>query len=967
MTTVQLPPDQDELTVDAEHATSPMVESNGTDEAGPQTVDLRQVVLTCVAAFLAGSAAAWMLAGAFEGSAARVLAPIGPAVGALLVVLSYRFRRPSTIQWATIPVAIALGAAVTAVDRGGSADLARLVTDALFSGGLGQPPVPFDPGWRFLLPCLTVALTAGAASTALGYERTNLAVGVPALLVIGGTLIQPPGVEVLSTVVALTLLVGALAVAYGVELARSGISSGRFELARLARGAGALAALAGGLVLLAASASFLLPDASADQVIPPQRPPTGPPQADRLLFTVETDRSLPWRLGVLDVYEDGAWKTPPFDPARLVDLPTEATDIPDAVPADETVTVTFQIAELGGRVLPTLAVPQSLTVTSGEGVIQYDPRTQTLRSSELVDEGFTYTVTAAIPATTNQLLEAPPPPEAMDEFLSVPPPPPAVRDLLDTAPTDNLFARLQYVREQFYDNVIAAGAGDPVDVPPERVAEILGGDPASPFEITAAEALLARWAGIPSRLGYGYFGGVESGDDLRDIRPAHGSTYLEVYFEDAGWTPIVGKPPRAQSSFTDSQKNEDESVRPTDELALITYVPIRLQSLTLLFEVVRYYLLQVVPAILAVVGLIMFYPGLLRSLRRRRRSRWAERHGAAGRIAVAYAQLRDEAWDLNIGHPSQTPLEFVGEIADDAEHRELAWLVTRSLWGDLARDLQDADAHHAEELAVSVRRRLRGAQTTVTRVLAVSSRASLRDPYSDDMPNAWWELALGRRVRDTGRTAIRRLRDLRPRGGRRLRRLVARGGTSAAVLVLALALLAVSCTKPLDLATPSDPTVLPDPAVPTRLDDLVLQREPSAEVPFAEGGPDALVTTGQVYTVRRDDTIEASLQLGAFRPGLYGHEDEIQRGILGNLGGGRFEPIRLGDERVDAIESAEQRLLLWFSPNGRYYVLLVARKVFADADALFEAVLAHQRGLEVTGLGEIVRNEAPDPRKGFSS
>lgn len=967
MSTLQLPPDQDERVVETERSTAPVVEGHETEEAGHETVDLRQVILTCVAALLAGSAAAWMLAGAFEGTTARVLAPVGPVVGALLVVLSYRFRRPSALQWVTVPVAIAVGAAVTALDRGGGADLVRLVTDALFSGGLGQPPVPFDPGWRFLLPCLTVVLTAGAASVALGFERPNLAVGIPAGLVIAGTLIQPPGVEVTSTVVALTLLVGALAVAYGVELARNGISSGRFELARLARGAGALAALAAGLVGLAATASFLLPEASADQVIPPQRPPTGPPQADRLLFSAEADRSLPWRLGVLDVYEDGAWKTPPFDPARLVDLPAEATDIPETVAADDTVTVTFRIAELGGRVLPTLAVPQSIVVTSGEGVIQYDPRTQTLRSSELVDEGFTYTVTAAAPARTNQLLEAPPPPESMEEFLAVPPPPPAVRDLLDAAPTDTLFARLQFVRQQFYDNVIAAGAGDPVDVPPERVAEILEGDPASPFEITAAEALLARWAGIPSRVGYGYFGGDEAEGDVRDVRPAHGSTYLEVYFEGAGWTPIVGKPPRAQSSFTDSQKNEDEAVRPTDELALITYVPIRLQSLTLLFEVVRYYLVQVVPAILAFVALIMFYPGLLRSWRRRRRSRWAGHHGPAGRIAVAYAQLRDEAWDLNIGHPSQTPLEFLGEIQDDAEHRELAWLVTRALWGDLARDLQDADAHHAEELAVSVRRRLRGAQTTITRVLAVSSRASLRDPYSDDMPNAWWELGAGRRLRRLGSAAASPLRAWRQRDRRRLRRLVARGGTASAVLVLALALLATSCTKPLDLATPSDPSVLPDPAVPARLDDLEIRREPSAEVPFTEGGPDALVTAGQVYTVRRDDTIEASLQLAAFRPGLYGHEDEIQQGILGDLGGGRFEPIRLGDERVDAIESAEQRLLLWFSPDGRYYVLLVARKVFADADALFEAVLAHQRGLEVTGLGEIVRNEAPDPRRGFSS
>jgi hypothetical protein len=935
--------------------------------AGPDEVDQRAVLLTCVAALLAGASAGWMAAGVFGGGAARAVAVLGAAAGAFLVALSYRTPRPATVQYLALPAAVLVAGAVVVVDSGTSADLVRLVTDALFSGGIGQPPVPFDPGWRFLLTLLTMLLTSGAAAVAIGYARPNLAVALPVPLVFATALVQPAEVETVSTVVAFVLVIAGLAVAYGVELAASGVSSGRFELTRLLRGAGALAVLAVGLVVLANAASFLLPEARDEQVVPPQRPPAAPPQPDRPLFAVETDRPLPWRLGVLDVYEDGAWKTPPFDPARFVELPASADDIPgETGSTEETVTVTFSTEEIGGRTLPTLAGPHEIVLESGSGAIEFDPRTQTLRWGERIPEGVTYRIVASTPPTTEELSSAPPPGPEMDPFLEVPAPPPAVRELLAGAPTTNHFERLQFVRQAFYERVLAAGAGEPVDVPPARVEEILDGQEATPYEITAAEALLARWAGVPSRLGFGYFGGEPLEDGRLEVRPKHGSTYLEVWFEGEGWTPIVGKPPRAKSSFTDAEKNEDPAVRPTDELALITYVPVRLESITLLFEVVRFYLLQLLPVALALVLAIAFYPGLLRLLRRVRRSRWARTHGPAGRIVVAYSELRDLAWDLNIGQQSDTPLEFVEALAPDDEHGELAWLVTRGLWGDLRRDLGEDDAALAEEMAASVARRLRGAQTLVTRILAVSSRASLREPWSDELPNAWWRPRLRERVRRIVRPARRALAQavgsLDPR---RLRRRPTGRAATTVLPFLVLALSLFGCAEPLDLRAAADPSTLPDPAVPTSIDDIEFQREPTAETAFEEGGDAALVTTGQVWSVRRDDAIEASLQIAAVRPGLVGRADEVRRGILSSLGGGRFEPIRLGEERVYVLESVEQRMLLWFAPDGSYYELLVARKSFDDAVPLFEALLAFQRGADVAGLDDIRRVEPPDPRRGF--
>ncbi|MFT5221728.1 MAG: hypothetical protein ACI867_000021 [Glaciecola sp.] len=918
------------------------------------------VLLVCIAAVLSSGAAGWMLAGVFDSLAARLLALLGALVGSSVVAFSYRMQRPALAQYVAFPVALLTGALVVSLSGAtGSASLPRLVSDALFSGGIGQPPVPFDPGWQFILVATITLLGAGSASLALGYDKPNLAVGLSVPLILAGSLIQPEGAELLSVIVAFVLVIAGLAVAYGVELAKSGVSSGQFELLRLLRGLAALVALAGGLFALANVASFLLPEAAAEQVIPPQRPPKAPPQTDRELFTVATDRKLPWRLGVLDVYEDNAWKTPPFDPARFIDLDGA---VPDPVGLDQPeIVATFEVVGLQGRVVPVLAAPHTITV-EGDALMQFDPRTQALRLGALATPGLRYTVTAAAPASTQSLADAPPPSERVAEFLSVPPPPPGVVELLDEAPGGDAFTRLQFVREAYYARVLAAGAGDPIDVSPARVDEMLDGKEASPYEITAGEALLARWVGVPSRIGYGYFGGdaLASGDGF-SLRPKNGATWLEAYFEGQGWIPIVGKPPRAKSSFTDSEKNEDASVRPTDELALITYVPIRQRTITLLFEVVRFYLLQIIPVVLGLVALFVFYPAGLRRLRRSRRRRWGESNGPAAQIAVAYAELRDTAWDLNVGRPSDTPLEFVDRVSPDAEHVELAWLVTRAIWGDLSRDLTSQDVVEAREMTGSVLRRLRGAQTTVTRMLAAAARASLKDPYSDELPNAWYELHITRRLKAPLRATGRLIRGLaRLADPRRVR-------SAAAMILVLLAVLGSSgCAAPLDLETAADPAVLPSPAVPASIDDIGFQREPGAEVAYQEGGAEALVTSGQVYTVRRGDVIEASLQIAALRPGLQPREAEVREGILRALGGGRFVPIRLGQDRVNVFDSVEQRLLLWFSPSGQYYQLMVARKSFEDANRLFEAVLAFQRGEQVDGLDRIVRVEALDPRKGIA-
>ncbi len=932
-------PDESETLLATEVAESaPSPESRSADEAERPT----SVVLTGVSTLLATAAAGWMCAGVFRGGLARPVAVLGALIGVGIVTLSYRTRRPSFVQYLALPIAIVVGALLVLPDAtGGSANLPSLVAEALRGGGIAQPPIPFDPGWRFILVVLMAVVGAAAASLATGLSRPKIGIVIPGPLLFAAALIQPQGATLTSSAVALVLFVSAFAVSYGVDLAKEGATSGEFELRRLGRAGGVLTVLVAALIVLS-QAGFLFPEPSDQQVIPPKRPEVPPAQPDRVLFTVTAPRLLPIHLGVLDGYEDVAWLTPPFDPKRLQEVGPDGRLLPGgevgevprlkAPAAGEELKATFNIADVQGHVLPSVPNPQRL-VKKGFAV-EYNPRTQDLRLPDgRAKKGMTYTVHARIPPNGKELAAAPAAPARLKEYVNVPAPPQAVRDLLVAAPTTNAFERLQYVRNIYYQNVVAAGAGDPIDVPPRRVTQMLAGKEATPYEITAGEVLLARWAGIPARVGYGYYGGKDIGEGRFEFRPKHGATWLEAYFEGYGWVPIIGTPPKAKASLTPAQKNENPAVRPTEELALLVYVPIRLQSVQLLYEIVRFWVLQALPWLFAAVLAFAFYPGALKILRRFRRRRWALAHGPPARVAVAYAELRDGVYDLNIGDPSLSPLKFLDAVAPDGEHTELAWLMTRGLWGDLARDLRNEDAESAEDMARSVLRRVRRANPALNRIVGFGSRVSLRNPYSAEVPNFW-----------PTRSARRRARFVVP-----------------GVAVLLVAVVGVTVAGGGSSSAPPG-QALPKALVPAESSGLTFRREVQAEASFRKAGREALVRRGQVYSIHDGAEIQGSFQVAEFKPGLAAQQRDVREGVLKSISGGRFELTRIGTERVFQLRLPEQRMLVWFPPDGRYYELMVARQGFDRAEQLFVNLLAFQRGAAAPD-GDVLEQRPVDPRR----
>lgn len=890
-------------------------------EEQPVAVPVEQ---TALAAGLATAAAAWMVGGIFDGSAPRIVGLAAAVIGSALGYSVYRFRKP-WVQY-VVPVAgLLFGAALVAPDaRAGTSSLPALVLDAVHSGGFLQPPVDFAPGWKLIFAVVFVMLAAGAVGVAAATSKPRLAAAVPMPLALGAALVQPPNAAVLSSAVTIIGALAAFAIAYGADLGR-GIGRDRalgagFETRRLARTGAMVAGLVAAVVLLN-QAGFLFPSPDQNRVVPPQRPQVPPQVPDVPLFKVTTNAQTPFRLGVIDVYDvkQGAWMLPEQDNRRLRRESAPVT-LPGPKLGRQFLTATFVVEQATGHLLPTIGGTVRVEGLTGQQ-FDYDPRQGTISlAGRPVFSGLTYTVEAALPVSGADLRKVGPPPASIrDQFLAAPPVPLEVQELLAKAPTSNLFDRLQFVRAQLYSKATAAGPGKPVDVSARRAVQILGGADANPYEITATEALLARWAGIPARIGYGYNGGTPLAGGSIEIRPRNGATWLEAYFGQYGWIPIVGTPPRARPSTSTQTKNQNPAVHATDDLALVVYLPVRVHSLLPVYVIARYWLLVALPFVAAAVLLVVFYPALVKLLRRRRRKRWALRHGPDARIAVAYAEFRDLARDLAVGDPMATPLEFLDYIEPDKEHRELAWLVTRGLYGDIRGEQLTGDhAQIAEEFAASVGRRLYRAQSLTTKLIALMARTSLRDPYSAEVPNLWW-----------------------PSERRRLLPLPARA-TAAMAAVLAVPVTLASCGS----AAPLKAGPLPARLVPAALGTLTFAEEAKAEASYlqARRNPDIMVSEGRVFTLHYGDVVEGSIQVSRFKPGYSASDPRVIEAIKASIG--NFYDFSRTAVPVWLDRTPDQRIYLWFAPHSDSMTLLVLRASFtgANADSVARALAAYEAG-----------------------
>ena len=695
---------------------------------------------TAVAVALPTVAAAIMVGGIFTGFGGRIYAAVAGLLGVGLAVFAGRLRKALLANLAILGGVFFIG--LLMVLPSGFENIASLrasVGRAISDGNVSRPPVPLLPGWQALIGWLMAFTGFGATWTATTLKKPALGLLLPLPVAAIAAISVPDEAQIPSGIVAFVLfviglgLLSAAAQAAGDDEQRPPLA---YEVRRALRSLPLIAAVVA-LLIAGSQSNILFPETLIDPAETPQKPKTTPISEveDRVLFEVKSTISGPWRIGNLDVYDGKDWRLPPFNASRVNDVPRDGVVDRELSPG---VRAEYTIRGLNGTVLPGL--PNTVGIVAQGPRLAYDGRSGAIRLAQgQVEPDLTYTVAAArLPTITDLQTSTAGLPNDFDRetYLSIPPPPPAVVSLLQQASTlPSQWDKFDFLRNQVLDNVVATGTGSPTSVTPERVQDMLAGSKeGSPFEIVAAQAMLARWAGIPSRIGYGFDGG-ELVDDVLQVRPKHGATFVEVYFPTYKWLPVIGVPKKAKPTVGSDPGTQklDPSVLPSDEVAVELFMPVVTQPESIVADQILRFLLIATPIALVLLALYILEPALRKFRYRSRRRDIALELGPRARVALAYSEFRDYATDFGFSYPSDTPLMLLERFLPDAEHAELAWLTTRVLWGDLQHEVDEAHAVAAEELSRTLRRRLAAAQPATVRAVSFVSRLSLRSPYAPEL------------------------------------------------------------------------------------------------------------------------------------------------------------------------------------------------------------------------------------------
>lgn len=709
----------------------------GDSEEFVETPSLR----TAVAIAFPTLGCAVMVGGIFAGASPRVYAAVAGLLGVALAVGISRISRRPVLTYGLMAAGLfAIGLLCLLPNVSDMVSVTERIREATKASSILRPPVEFDPGWKAVVGWLVgiVGFVATWTAIEVRWRSASLLLPLPVAAIAGISV--PEAAQVPSGIVVLVLF------AIGLGLIASEQAGGDdenkpsvgYEIRKALKALPLIAVITVALVALAQT-DFLFPDPVFDPAQEPQKPKTQPLSEveDRVLFEViDTELTGPFRTGSLDVYVpgDGSWRLPPFAASELEPVPKNGIVDKDLVNRQD-LHATFVVKGLGGAIVP--ALPNTVGIAAKGPRLSYDGRNSNIRLiNGQAEPGFTYTVTAAgLPSIDDlKVIAFTNLPAEMGEFTRIPDPPPAVQNLIDQAPTSSKWEQFDWLRNWILENITVTGTGTPVDIPPERVAEIVSStQKASPFELVATQAMLARWVGIPSRIGYGFDGGEKVGDALQ-VRPANGAAFVEVWFPGFKWLPVIGTPRKAEPTVGDqSRVQTDPSIQPSNDVAAQLYLPLFVPPESVLAQQVGVVVLLLLPVV-GFVALVYFLWPLARKWRRRARYREAARiAGPRARVAVAYAEWRDFATDLGFGYPAETPLTFLERFVDDEEHMELAWLTTRALWGDLRDQAPPEVAAAAEELSRSLRRRLASTQPATLRAVALISRLSLRRPFLDDL------------------------------------------------------------------------------------------------------------------------------------------------------------------------------------------------------------------------------------------
>jgi transglutaminase-like putative cysteine protease len=282
-------------------------------------------------------------------------------------------------------------------------------------------------------------------------------------------------------------------------------------------------------------------------------------EAPTEVMTVRSPVASYWRLTSLDTFTGQVWEST----NSYHDVSSRLPGTPSA-PGTTTVQESFHIEALDSIWLPTAFDPESVRARQP---VTWDPRSGSLLSSKPTANGENYQVTSAeelAKLDPNALSSVPPvQPTAIAADLRLPAQIPAnvvrlAKTLTASQPTEYAKA---YALEQFFHQPEFRYSLNPASDDSTSALETFLFRTRQGYcqQFAGAYAVLARLAGLPTRIAIGFQPGTLEADGLYHVSNTDAHAWPEVYFPTIGWVPFEPTPGRqvpggaSYTGYTSSQ------------------------------------------------------------------------------------------------------------------------------------------------------------------------------------------------------------------------------------------------------------------------------------------------------------------------------------------------------------------------------------------------------------------------------
>ena len=414
-----------------------------------------------------------------------------------------------------------------------------------------------------------------------------------------------------------------------------------------------------------------------------------------------------------------------------------------ALTVRETITLARTIG-IGKDVVGYLPVPYAPRSLDVPGDWRVDKNSLSVFTTSTRLAGLRYTVTSRdVDPTPQQLRDTGPPPASEQGYLSMPPPFERLKRLtarITRGPSDD-YGKAVALQEWFtapgrYTYSLSAPQPHGANALYTFVTKTKTG---YCQQFAFAMAVMARLAGIPSRVVVGYTQGVPQGNGSWLVRSSDAHAWPELYFKGAGW--LRFEPTPTSSTGQDGQatasapaysvppvRGVGPSPTPSSSVPTPGAQPKTTPSRGRLGPPIKSLggsnggggnsgPLPVVLVVVGVIAVAAAAPRAARSLTRRRR--WFSAADDAGRAHAAWLEFRDDLTDHRITcRPSETPRALAGRVGTSlgfaATEREALQRIAHA---------EEAARYATVPLASA---QLRSDVTTVRRALAKACRLPAR-------------------------------------------------------------------------------------------------------------------------------------------------------------------------------------------------------------------------------------------------